>query len=74
MPPRAGTLTDDDERDPTHAGKPADGIDHVHPVERDDFGAHRLRHLNVLDEPALYRGVDTIRALVRSLYIYAVPV
>src|ERR1035437_4867806 len=74
MPPRPCTLTDHDERHTMLAREPAYRSNHVRAFELDDLRSHGLRHLNILDQPALYRCIDTVGPLVWGLHIYAVPI
>src|SRR5439155_11148279 len=74
IPGRAPRLPDHGERHATFRREPAQRGGDIVPLELHHLRPHGLRELDVLDEPALQRGVDLIGPLLRSLDVHAVPV
>src|ERR1700681_636968 len=74
LPPVSSGLSRDDEGHPMLDGELGNGLRHIRPLELDDFGAHALCFLNVVDKLSLHGGVYSVGPLIGSLDVDAVPV
>src|SRR5512140_1005359 len=74
VPARARALTGDQQGYSLLRGETRDRERHVVSLQLHDLRTEALRHLNVVDEPPLDGGVDSVRLLVRCLNVHAVPV